>query len=259
MSASAGFRTGRSGASARGLRSPRVRCGPDRLHAAAPVDAIRFGTCDSTLAQAARLKRVPTSRFFHGEDHSAYRGEFLEACRVGGGGAAFGRGERGAQLVHGVPFKLGDQVVGRSVQASMSRPTVYRRSPGSRRRSGMWGPGGSAGRTSRGRLASCRGRGSEPSSGCPPVPREDGGASLLVHRSAENGTEQLVAGAAPCSPYTCGGSQFGSKFPNSRSALGAAAAASAEGAMGGGSGEIQRANDTTPGPAVSTELCAPAS
>ena len=43
---------------------------------------------------------MPTSRFFHGEDHSAYRGEFLEACRVGRGSAALGRVERGAQLVH---------------------------------------------------------------------------------------------------------------------------------------------------------------
>ena len=44
----------------------------------------------------------------HGEDHAAYRGELLEACRVEGGGAALGRGERGAQLFHRVPFQLGD-------------------------------------------------------------------------------------------------------------------------------------------------------
>ena len=42
------------------------------------------------------------------EDHAAYRGELLEACRIEGGGAALGRGERGAQSFHRVPFQLGD-------------------------------------------------------------------------------------------------------------------------------------------------------
>src|SRR5690348_15151827 len=51
-----------------------------------------------------------------GEDHPAYRGKLLEVCSIGGGGTALGRGERGLQLVHRVPFQLGDQVARGAVQ-----------------------------------------------------------------------------------------------------------------------------------------------
>ena len=68
-------------------------------------------------ALAAGWKRCLHHAVVRGEDHSVYRGQFLEACRVGGGGLALGRGERGAQFVHRVPFQFGDQVIRRAVES----------------------------------------------------------------------------------------------------------------------------------------------